>query len=99
MNSARFLQRLSSVYARATALGFRLFQPSSAIRTFCAAVSAVKGGRGGRDMRDLLDDRGGHLESFDTMAPSPIIDQTFRSESDPRVNHERSQALHVHDSH
>src|SRR6185312_14497007 len=47
-NSARLRQRLSSVYARATRSGSRVFHASSAARTFCAAVSAVKGGRGGR---------------------------------------------------
>src|SRR6516164_6998266 len=50
-NSTRFRQRLSSLYASDTARGSRLFQASSAMRTFCAAVSAVKGGRGGRDIR------------------------------------------------
>src|SRR5262249_41611856 len=49
--STRFRQRLSSLYASDTARGSRLFQASSAKRTFCAAVSAVKGGRGGRDIR------------------------------------------------
>ena len=34
--------------ASATRSGSRLFQPSSAMRTFCAAVSRVKGGKGGR---------------------------------------------------
>src|SRR6185369_2173596 len=47
-NSARFRQRLSTVYASETRSGSREFQPSSASRTFCAAVSGVKGGRGGR---------------------------------------------------
>src|SRR5712671_294310 len=49
-NSARLRQRLSTVYARATRAGSREFQPSSASRTFSAAVSAVKGGSGGRLM-------------------------------------------------
>jgi hypothetical protein len=30
-----------------------VFQASSAMRAFCAAVSAVKGGSGGRGMFDL----------------------------------------------
>src|SRR5262249_19073147 len=56
-NSTRFRQRLSSLYASDTVRGSRLFQASSAMRTFCTAVSAVKGGKGGRDIRsppDLL---------------------------------------------
>jgi hypothetical protein len=36
------------VYARATFSGSREFQPSSARRTFCMAVSRVNGGNGGR---------------------------------------------------
>src|SRR6516164_2065825 len=44
MNSARLRQRLSVVYASATRAGSRVFYASSAIRAFCAAVSAVKGG-------------------------------------------------------
>jgi hypothetical protein len=48
MNSARLRQRLSVVYASATLAGSRVFHASSAIRAFCAAVSAVKGGSGGR---------------------------------------------------
>src|ERR1700686_4677361 len=47
-NSLRFLQRLSVVYARATFAGSRVFQASSALRTFTIAVSRVKGGTGGR---------------------------------------------------
>jgi hypothetical protein len=48
MNSDRFLHRESIVYASATFAGSRLFQASSARRTFCIAVSRVKGGNGGR---------------------------------------------------
>src|SRR4051812_31943845 len=48
MNSDRFLYRESIVYARATFAGSRLFQASSARRTFCIAVSRVNGGNGGR---------------------------------------------------
>src|SRR5215467_9506801 len=48
MNSARLRQRLSVVYASVTLAGSRVFHASSAIRAFCAAVSAVKGGSGGR---------------------------------------------------
>src|SRR5215475_6693002 len=47
-NSARLRHRLSTVYASATRAGSRVFQASSAMRAFCAAVSAVKGGSGGR---------------------------------------------------
>src|SRR6478672_7938451 len=47
-NSERLRQRLSVVYARATRAGSRVFQASSAMRAFCAAVSAVNGGSGGR---------------------------------------------------
>src|SRR6266849_4821053 len=47
-NSERLRQRLSVVYASATRAGSRVFHASSAIRAFCAAVSAVKGGSGGR---------------------------------------------------
>src|SRR5580704_6701337 len=49
-NSARLRQRESTEYARATFSGSRVFQPSSARRTFCTAVSAVNGGRGGREL-------------------------------------------------
>src|ERR1700688_3742983 len=48
MNSDRFLQRESIVYARATLAGSRVFQASSASRTFCIALSRVNGGNGGR---------------------------------------------------
>src|SRR5882672_185965 len=48
MNSDRFLQCESIVYARATFAGSRVFQPSSARRTFCIALSRVNGGKGGR---------------------------------------------------
>src|SRR5215467_9327871 len=54
MNSARLRQRLSVVYASVTLAGSRVFQASSAIRAFCAAVSAVNGGSGGRLMHKLL---------------------------------------------
>lgn len=39
---------IGEAQASATLAGSRLFQASSAIRAFCAAVSAVKGGNGGR---------------------------------------------------
>src|SRR5260370_17597905 len=48
MNSDRFLHRESIVYARATFAGSRVFQASSAWRTFCIALSRVNGGKGGR---------------------------------------------------
>src|SRR6476660_7016063 len=48
MNSDRFLQWESIVYARATFEGSRVFQASSASRTFCIALSRVNGGNGGR---------------------------------------------------
>src|SRR6476660_8959001 len=48
MNSDRFLQRESIAYARATFAGSRVFQASSARRTFWIALSRVNGGRGGR---------------------------------------------------
>src|ERR1700737_1745541 len=48
MNSDRFLQRESIAYARATFAGSRVFQASSASRTFCIALSRVNGGNGGR---------------------------------------------------
>src|SRR4051794_22330644 len=48
MNSDRFLQRESIAYARATFAGSRVFQASSASRTFCIALSRVNGGKGGR---------------------------------------------------
>src|SRR5712691_5471063 len=48
MNSDRFLQRESIAYARATFAGSRVFQASSARRTFCIALSRVNGGQGGR---------------------------------------------------
>jgi hypothetical protein len=47
-NSERLRQTLSVVYARATWDGSRVFQASSALRTFSTAVSKVKGGSGGR---------------------------------------------------
>src|SRR5882672_12148206 len=53
-NSARLRQRLSTVYASATRAGSRVFQASSAMRAFCAAVSMVNGGSGGRLMHKLL---------------------------------------------
>src|SRR5260221_14783989 len=49
MNSDRFLQRDSTVYPRATFAGSRVFQPSSARRTFSIALSRVNGGNGGRE--------------------------------------------------
>ena len=48
MNSDRFLQPESIAYARATFAGSRVFQASSASRTFCIALSRVNGGNGGR---------------------------------------------------
>src|SRR5580704_942782 len=48
MNSDRFLHRESIVYAKATFAGSRVFQPSSARRTFWIALSRVNGGKGGR---------------------------------------------------
>src|SRR5256885_10210056 len=48
MDSDRFLQCESIVYARATFAGSRVFQASSARRTFCIALSRVNGGKGGR---------------------------------------------------
>ena len=48
MNSARLRQRLSGLYASATRSGSRVFQPSSAARTFWIAVASVNGGSGGR---------------------------------------------------
>src|ERR1700704_1460564 len=48
INSDRFLQCESIVYARATFAGSRVFQASSARRTFCIALSRVNGGKGGR---------------------------------------------------
>src|SRR5690606_26577861 len=53
-NSARLRHLLSIVYASATLSGLRLFQPSSAPRTFCIAVSCVKGGNGGRCSTSLM---------------------------------------------
>jgi hypothetical protein len=50
MNSDRLRHRESTVYAAATFSGFRVFQVSSARRTFWTAVSCVNGGSGGRDM-------------------------------------------------
>ncbi len=47
-NSARLRQVLLRVYASATRSGSRVFHASSAMRTFCVAVSWVKGGKGGR---------------------------------------------------
>jgi hypothetical protein len=47
-NSDRFLQRESIAYAKATFAGSRVFQASSARRTFCTALSRVNGGKGGR---------------------------------------------------
>src|SRR6202140_4385695 len=47
-NSERFLQRESTVYAKATFSGSREFQASSASRTLLIAVSRVNGGDGGR---------------------------------------------------
>ena len=47
-NSARLRQRASIEYASDTRAGSRLFQASSASRTFCDALSRVKGGNGGR---------------------------------------------------
>src|SRR5579863_8261215 len=49
MKSDRFLQRESTVYPKATFAGSRVFQASSARRTFCIALSRVNGGKGGRD--------------------------------------------------
>jgi hypothetical protein len=48
MNSTRLRHLLSAVYASDTRAGSRVFQASSASRTFCAAVSGVNGGNGGR---------------------------------------------------
>src|ERR1700681_4744284 len=48
MKSDRFLQHESIAYARATFAGSRVFQASSASRTFCVALSRVNGGNGGR---------------------------------------------------
>src|SRR6266853_2538556 len=48
INSDRFLQRESIAYAKATFAGSRVFQASSASRTFCIALSRVNGGNGGR---------------------------------------------------
>src|SRR6202047_1299222 len=48
MNSDRFLQRESIAYPRATFAGSRVFQASSARRTFTIALSRVTGGKGGR---------------------------------------------------
>src|SRR6266852_5442165 len=48
MNSDRFHHRESIVYAKATFAGSRVFQASSARRTFCIALSRVNGGKGGR---------------------------------------------------
>src|SRR6266478_5353582 len=47
INSDRFLQRESIAYAKATVAGSRVFQASSASRTFCIALSRVNGGKGG----------------------------------------------------
>src|ERR1700691_2123982 len=44
MNFARLRHRLSTVYSKQTRCGLREFQPTSALRTFCRAVSWVKGG-------------------------------------------------------
>jgi hypothetical protein len=46
INSDRFLQRESITYAKATFAGSRVFQASSASRTFCTALSRVNGGKG-----------------------------------------------------
>ena len=48
MNSDLLRQTLSMLYASETFSGSREFQASSAIRTFCTAVSYVNGGSGGR---------------------------------------------------
>src|SRR6266446_4146036 len=48
MNSARLRQMLSTVYASETRSGSRLFQASSASRTFWMAESRSNGGTGGR---------------------------------------------------
>src|SRR6267378_8363890 len=70
-NSARLRQRLSTVYASATRAGSRVFHASSAMRVFCAAVSAVKRGSGGRSIEwslisaqpfvEEIADQGDHL--------------------------------------
>src|SRR5262245_60280186 len=50
----RLRQLVSGVYASATLAASRLFQPSSARRTFWVALCSSNGGRGGRDMAALL---------------------------------------------
>src|SRR6516165_9588651 len=65
MNSARLRQRLSVVYASATLAGSRVFHASSAIRAFCAAVSAVKGGSGGRFISQTSFGKPRRAASFD----------------------------------
>src|SRR5262245_63267668 len=52
-NSARLRQLESGVYARATFSGSRVFQASSASRTFISADSRVNGGTGGRVSVDI----------------------------------------------
>jgi hypothetical protein len=47
INSDQFLQRELIAYAKATFAGSRVFQASSASRTFCIALSRVNGGTGG----------------------------------------------------
>jgi hypothetical protein len=59
-NSLRFRHVLSRVEASATHAGSRVFQASSARRTFSVAVAEVKGGKGGRlvGSRDAVPARG-----------------------------------------
>src|SRR5215210_4394520 len=47
-NSSRLRHLESSVYARDTFSGSRVFQASWAALTFCLAVSSLNGGTGGR---------------------------------------------------
>src|SRR6476646_728295 len=77
-NSERLRQRLSVVYASATRAGSRVFHASSAIRTFCAAVSAVKGGSGGRLILRVL------AWQFGKMGCAPCHER-------PREGHARAQ--------
>src|SRR5262245_55885658 len=58
-NSERLRHTLSGVYANETRTGSRVFQASSAMRTFVAADSESKGGNGGLGFSGVLIINGG----------------------------------------
>jgi hypothetical protein len=78
------------MYASATWTGLRVFQASSAMRTFCAADAASNGGSGGRLTGSHLDGSNQACTASSTLAVSVCMSK--RTTLPPRTVHTWAKA-------